>query len=222
MIPSPLSAAPMPPVQLSSEWRYEMRREAQLIIPHLWLGPFQSSLKKDWLKEQGITHILCIRDQREAMLIKPRFPGEFQYMTLDISDNTDQNLITIFPQCRAFIDEAINSGGTVLAHCNGGISLSPAIVIGYIMWKNNWTYDNTLAFVQSRRYCVSPISFQIQLKEYEPIYLAQKMIGQHGAANGTRSKRGMTDDDEDDEERGPRKMTFSPNDEDEDEDESMD
>lgn len=27
---------------------------------------------------------------------------------------------------------------------------------------------------------------------------------------------------EDDEERGPRKMTFSPNDEDEDEDESMD
>jgi hypothetical protein len=34
-----------------------MRREAQLIIPHLWLGPFQSSLKKDWLKEQGITHM---------------------------------------------------------------------------------------------------------------------------------------------------------------------
>jgi hypothetical protein len=47
----------------------------------------------------------------------------------------------------------------------GGISLSPAIVIGYIMW----TYDNTLAFVQSRRYCVSPIS--VSRAHPSPIYL---------------------------------------------------
>jgi hypothetical protein len=68
-------------------------------------------------------------------------------MTLDISDNTvsrrvtpplrvessltthmadehrligqDQNIISIFPACRDFIEEAINSNGVVLAHCNG-------------------------------------------------------------------------------------------------------
>ncbi|EIW70741.1 hypothetical protein TREMEDRAFT_28912, partial [Tremella mesenterica DSM 1558] len=120
---------------------------------------------------------LCLRDKRESHLIYPRFPHDFTYMTLDISDNIDQNLITIFPTCCQFIDSAIANGGSVLVHCNvGGISMSPAIVIGYLMSKLDWSYEMALTFVQGKRYCVAPMTFQIQLKEYEPIYLAQKMM----------------------------------------------
>ncbi|ODO08110.1 hypothetical protein I350_03694 [Cryptococcus amylolentus CBS 6273] len=194
----------LPPLDTNSgivngnpEWRYEMRREAQLIIPNLYLGPFQASLNAAKMKAMGITHVLCIRDRREERLIYPRFPQEFQYMTLDISDNPDQNLITLFPRCRDFIETALLSGGTVLAHCNGGIALSPAIVIGYLMWKYNWTAEVALAHVQNKRYCVSTMSFQNQFKEYEPIFMAQKMVQLAAKRENGSSKRQVEElDDE--------------------------
>ncbi|KAK8864325.1 hypothetical protein IAR55_001572 [Kwoniella newhampshirensis] len=196
----------------SNEWKYEMRREAQLIIPGLYLGPFQSSLNIHRLRDMGITHILCIRDQKEARLIFPRFPTEFIYMTLDISDNSDQNLITIFPRCKEFIEEAMSMGGTVLAHCNGGIALSPAVVIGYLMWKFSWTADYALQFVQSKRYCVSTMSFQNQFKEYEPIYMAQKMVEQAGydRRSDGGNKRQVDDENDDEEEQRIRKQPSRP------------
>ncbi|WWC89341.1 uncharacterized protein L201_004262 [Kwoniella dendrophila CBS 6074] len=191
----------------NNEWRYEMRREAQQIIPGLYLGPFQSSTNLTRMKTMGITHVLCIRDRKESSLIYPRFPTEFRYMTLDISDNTDQNLIMIFPKCRDFIEEALSMGGIVLAHCNGGIALSPAIVVGYLMWKYSWTADHALAFVQSKRYCVSTMSFQNQFKEYEPIQMAQKMVQQAGfnARVGNGHKRQVSDEDDDDEDDEDRR-----------------
>ena len=41
---------------------------------------------------------LCIRDLKEAFSVRPRFPDQFQYMTLDVEDNEEQNLIRIYPQ----------------------------------------------------------------------------------------------------------------------------
>lgn len=40
--------------------RYEMRREAQMIIPGLYLGPFQSATKLPRLQQLGITHMCVI------------------------------------------------------------------------------------------------------------------------------------------------------------------
>ncbi len=40
----------------------------------------------------------------------------------------------------------------------GGIALSPAIVIGYIMARFKLCFDFALSYVQTRRYCVSPMS----------------------------------------------------------------
>ncbi|ORX36740.1 phosphatases II [Kockovaella imperatae] len=207
--PSPYGFKSHIPTRLSTpemaEWKYEMRREAQEVIPGLFLGPFQASVNIHRMNALGITHVLCIRDRREASMIFPRFPTEFKYLTLDISDTTDQNIISIFPQCKAFIEEGLNQGGRVLAHCNGGIATAPAIVIGYLMWKYNWKFEYTLAYVQSKRYCVSPMSFQTQLKEYEPIYLAQKMLeaerGSNASSFQSPLKRSHLDDEEDDYQR---------------------
>ena len=78
---------------LKKEWRYEMRREAQEIVPGqflillevlalnlgqtdsafsrasvgLFVGPFQPSWKLEILQGLGITHILCIAESREAL-----------------------------------------------------------------------------------------------------------------------------------------------------------
>lgn len=77
-------------VQNKVDWKYEMRREAQEIlpgecshasvaqhadcfsanpVPHpvagLFIGPFQPSWKLATLQALGITHILCIAESRE-------------------------------------------------------------------------------------------------------------------------------------------------------------
>ncbi|WWC70249.1 uncharacterized protein I206_104199 [Kwoniella pini CBS 10737] len=202
-----LGSGPGPMGGGNNEWRYEMRREAQQIIPGLYLGPFQSSTNLTKMKMMGITHVLCIRDKKESSLIYPRFPTEFRYMTLDISDNSDQNLISIFPRCVDFIEEAMTMNGVVLAHCNGGIALSPAIVVGYLMWKFSWTADHALAYVQSKRYCVSTMSFLNQFKEYEPIQMAQKMVQQvgFGARQGNGRKRQVEEEEDDEQEEDDRR-----------------
>ena len=45
-----------------------------------------------------LTRSVCIRDAKEAFSVRPRFQEQFQYMTLDVEDNEEQNLIRLFPQ----------------------------------------------------------------------------------------------------------------------------
>lgn len=55
------------------EWRYEMRREAQEILPGLLLGPFQPSVKLPVLHKLGITHVVCITEEREKYVRTCRY-----------------------------------------------------------------------------------------------------------------------------------------------------
>ncbi|KAH7926453.1 phosphatases II [Leucogyrophana mollusca] len=181
------------------EWRYEMRRECQEILPGLLLGPFQASKSQEVLRSLGITHIVCIRDAKEAFSVKPRFPGQFQYLTLDVEDNEEQNLIRLFPQANAFIQQALSQGGRVLVHCNGGISLSPAFVVMFVMQHCQLSWEDALHLVQNRRYCISPNGgFLTQIKEYESIYKANAAIARYPTAQMQRvvSRRKRDNDDD--------------------------
>lgn len=182
-----------------AEWRYEMRRDCQVITDGLLLGPFQVSKELNKLKELGVTHIVCIRDSKEAFSVKPRFEGHFTYLVLDVEDSEEQNLIRKFPEAKAFIDNAIKSGGKVLVHCNGGISLSPAFVVMFVMEQHHLSWEDALHMVQNRRYCISPNSgFLTQIKEYESIYRAQAAIQRDPrAASGQRMTRRKREEDED-------------------------
>jgi len=182
------------------EWKYEMRRESQQIVPGVLLGPFQVSKDKQKLRDLGITHILCIRDVKEAFSVKPRFPEEFVYLVLDVQDTEDQNLIRIFPQAKGFIDCALAQNGTVLVHCNGGISLGPSFVIMFVMQHLKISSEDALHLVQNRRYCISPNGgFLTQIKEYEPIYRAIQEAQRFGfSSNVSTARRKRADDDSDD------------------------
>ncbi|KAG8908434.1 hypothetical protein FRB99_006639 [Tulasnella sp. 403] len=183
------------------EWKYEMRRECQLIVPGVLLGPFQVSKDLKKLRDHEITHILCIRDVKEAFSVKPRFPNDFSYLVLDVEDTEEQNLIRLFPQAKQFIDQAIASGGKVLVHCNGGISLAPSFVVMFVMEQYRLSWEEALHLVQNRRYCISPNGgFLTQIKEYESIYKATLEVKRYGqprtVPNIARRKR-PDDEDED-------------------------
>ncbi|KAI0356429.1 phosphatases II [Trametes cingulata] len=189
------------------EWTYEMRRQCQEILPGLFLGPLQASKSLDTLRNLGITHIVCIRDAKEAFSVRPRFPDQFQYMVLDVQDSEEQNLIRLFPQAKQFIDEAIVQGGRVLVHCNGGISLSPAFVVMYVMQRHGLSWEEALHLVQNRRYCISPNGgFLTQIKEYESIYKATNAVASYPQQRvfSVRRKRSEEDDEDNMQREGER------------------
>ncbi|KAI7933184.1 hypothetical protein MJO28_017782 [Puccinia striiformis f. sp. tritici] len=176
ILPEDVIHALGPPI----DWQYEMRREAQEILPSIYLGPFQASSDLSSLQKNRITHICCISEHGEAHLLKPRYPDRFNYITLDIRDATDQQLISIFPKAKEFIDHALHQNGRVLIHCGDGLSRSPAIMTAYVMARYNVSSEAAFHFVQSRRFCISPnMGFLHQLDAYEPICQATHSMAQH-------------------------------------------
>jgi serine/threonine/tyrosine-interacting protein len=118
------------------------------------------------------------------------------------------SLMVLYISCRVFlgisakqfIDQAIENGGRVLVHCNGephstrsldffkgisycigGISLSPAFVVMFVMQHYQLSWEDALHMVQNRRYCISPnggfltqikvFYYKIQTSEFEPTAL---------------------------------------------------
>ncbi|XP_051153497.1 serine/threonine/tyrosine-interacting protein B-like [Leptopilina boulardi] len=161
------------------EWTYTMRRSMQEVVPGLYLGPYSAASRSNLqsLLDCGITHIVCVRQDIEAYFIKPNFPDRFKYLVLNIADVATENIIQHFQKVKTFIDESLLSGGQVLVHGNAGISRSAALVLAYVMETYGLTHVRAYAIVQQRRFCINPNEgFMAQLKEYEPIYQAQKTL----------------------------------------------
>lgn len=117
-----------------SNWNYSM----QEIIPGLFLGPYSVALKncRNLLLDQGITHIVCVRQPGEDDFIRPYIIDPiFTYLTLEIADTATENIIRFFPKVRQFIDDAWAKNAKVLIHGNNGNSRSATLVLAYIMEK---------------------------------------------------------------------------------------
>jgi len=158
------------------DWEYTMRRTMQEIVPNVFLGPYRAAVRSmfDYLKEHGITHIICIRHPLQANLIRANFPDHFKYLVLDIIDSHEQRIIHYFKEVKEFIDECLQLQGKVLMHGDGGMSRSAALMIAYMMETYGLPYKEAFGYVQQRRYCINPNEgFIRQLMEYEPIYMAR-------------------------------------------------
>ncbi|XP_044253844.1 serine/threonine/tyrosine-interacting protein-like [Tribolium madens] len=176
----------MPTLQCS-EWTYTMRRNMQEIVPGLFLGPYSSAQKHclKTLRDHGISHIICVRQDIEAQYIKPQINDlSITYLTLNIADTATENIIRFFPTVRQFIDEAFQRNGKVLVHGNNGISRSATLVLAYIMEKYGLSSKEAIECVKQRRGCIHPNEgFLAQLIEYEPIYKARQTLEKGETSN---------------------------------------
>lgn len=163
----------------SSGWNYLMRRNMQEVIPGLFLGPYSCALEQchNNLLEQGITHIVCVRDISEAHFIRPQLDQNFTYLTLDIADSKMESIIALFSAVNKFINEAFKKKSKVLVHGNTGISRSATLVVAYVMETYNLSYVQALKLVKEKRGCINPNeSFTAQLYEYEVLYKTKKFF----------------------------------------------
>lgn len=89
--------------------------------------------RKDFLQEQGITHILSAyrpsvepkipflqtptdNDKDDDKGQEASKPPKFKRMLVEIEDSGIENIIKHFPKSNAFIQDGLNAGGGVLVH----------------------------------------------------------------------------------------------------------
>jgi len=156
-----------------TDWTYDKKREAQEIVPGLWLGPWAAAKDRTFI-EKNISHVFIVRSPEEEKFIKAKFPESIQYQVLQCRDNSFENLIRFFPDVITYVDEVLKQRGNILIHGNAGMSRSATFVIAYIMTTFKLSYKEAHKYVLTRRHCISLIDgFQTQLKEYETIVAAR-------------------------------------------------
>ncbi|CAG8908008.1 unnamed protein product [Penicillium egyptiacum] len=156
-----------------SQWNYDMRRQAQPILPFLSLGPSSCLRDADYIRSQGFTLLLAIRSRHSAqarLVSGEKAAAEVGIMadTVDVLDN--QELISAFPRAIRRINDHLagvdmGPGGMVpksqqqkrkvLVFCESGNERSAGVVIAYIMVMLNIESVAATHMIQQRRFCVS-------------------------------------------------------------------
>ena len=93
-----------------------------------------------------------------------------KYLPIFLRDDPGADLIKCFFQTIDFIENEDESNKTkkILIHCIEGISRAPALIAGYLMWKQNIKTENAIEFIKSKRKCIDiNLGFIIQLHKWE-------------------------------------------------------
>jgi hypothetical protein len=89
------------------------------------------------------------------------------YIRVPINDTASEDIGKYFEQTSKIIQKALDSDLTVFVHCKAGISRSASIVIAYIMWSENMSFEAAFAKLRAVRPCIDPnIGFSALLSEY--------------------------------------------------------
>ncbi|EMC96502.1 hypothetical protein BAUCODRAFT_44632, partial [Baudoinia panamericana UAMH 10762] len=157
------------------EWTYERRREAQMILPYLYLGPMTAAKDEAFLRGDkghagapgGITMVLGVRQKHSfesklmtGALRKAQEAG-IECHTVDLASN--QDLIHNFPQTTALIldhmtrtPHATGGLGKVLVVCESGNERSAGVVAAYLMETHtDVDYIKAMQLVQAQRFCAN-------------------------------------------------------------------
>ncbi|KAI9923827.1 hypothetical protein ASPWEDRAFT_172017 [Aspergillus wentii DTO 134E9] len=152
----------------AQEWNYEMRREAQAILPFLYLGPLACLRDRIYLAKEGFTLLLAIRNKRSAqarLVSGERAAAELGIEADCVDVDNNQELISAFPRAIRRINDHISSPDMglseiphqkkILVFCESGNERSATVMIAYMMVMLNLDVSNALHVVQQRRFCVS-------------------------------------------------------------------
>ncbi|KAK5662230.1 hypothetical protein OQA88_8135 [Cercophora sp. LCS_1] len=159
------------------------KNPAACIIPNLlYLGPVSATSNAEFLKREGITHVLSIGKSPAAR------HEEITYERISLTDEEDSPITEAVKSASDIIDKIASAGGKVLVHCSAAISRSPAVVAGYLMAKRGMTLRESLETLVQARDVVSPNpGFLKQLGELEKeIFDGASSFDPAGVASSTR------------------------------------
>lgn len=182
------------------EWKYESRRQAQPILPYLYLGPSSAARDVQFLRDQGITMLLVIRDTTTAtsgLLSGQKAARELGIISESIDVQGNQELIRAFPRAIEVINKHLigayrarkdavqqphspdNSPmwGKVLVWCESGNERSAAVVVSYLMAIYSLNVIEAIQYIQAERFCIAfDDSLKNLLLSYHQLLEAQRGI----------------------------------------------
>lgn len=133
------------------------------INEHIYVGNLSTSTNKELLKNNNITHIICIMSQPTGY-----YPKTFKYLNIRAYDIPEFDLTYSFPMSNTFIDSAIKENGKIYIHCMCGASRSVSLVLSYLMWKYpDISLEEHLADIVTKRDKAKPnVGFLEQLRSF--------------------------------------------------------
>ena len=190
------------------EWAYERRRQAQMILPWVYLGPMVAARDKAFLEREGITMVLAVRAQANSMSGAMQAATQVCMEVGSIESPSFYSLTPRFPDATSMINSHIarvrqhsleTTGqatlGKVLVFCESGNEKSAAVVAAYLMQTlNNIDYIKAMQVCQAQRFCVNfDDVLKNILRSYWDILLARRSIAasyaqaphQNGLSNGS-------------------------------------
>lgn len=146
-------------------------KEAQFIFQNIYLGSIEAANDRQWLIDNGITHVLGLVDGQNRY-------SDISYLVYkDILDSPTQNLVVYFSHAFKFIDDSLACGGRVLIHCHAGISRSTSVVVGYLMYKYGMSLNQAFGITKSARPIVNPnYGFFLQLRTFGELTPEERKI----------------------------------------------
>ncbi|EEA25680.1 hypothetical protein TMatcc_006091 [Talaromyces marneffei ATCC 18224] len=172
----------------TADWTYAKRRDAQQILPFLYLGPASMARDRGFVQNEGITLLLSIRDKRSAiarLLSGVKIAEELGIQADAVDVDSEQELISLYPKIIRAINQHISSGVSarpglpprVLVFCESGNGRSASVVIAYIMSMMNLDMASAMWAVHHRRFCIDVgESMQTLLHSYQAILDAKREV----------------------------------------------
>jgi serine/threonine/tyrosine-interacting protein len=193
------------------EWAYERRRQAQMMLPWLYLGPMVAAKNKDFLAQEGITMVLAIRAQENSLSGALAASREVCAEVATIETPTFHELIGRFADTTRMINTHIArirhhslqatgqaTLGKVLVFCESGNEKSAAVVAAYLMETlNDFDHVKAMQVCQAQRFCVNfDDTLKNILQSYWDILRARRSVASlhpsldqvNGIINGTNVK----------------------------------
>ncbi|KAI0077153.1 DSPc-domain-containing protein [Panus rudis PR-1116 ss-1] len=136
----------------------------------LYLGSFSAILDSTLLNDNRITALVQVLDAPWLPSVEAHAKQgvKLDCYRLDIMDSTTADLKPHLEATVRWIDEKLRKGANVLVHCQQGVSRSAAVVIAYLIYTHNMSYDSAFDLVKRKRACIKPNSgFVRALQEWE-------------------------------------------------------
>lgn len=120
------------------------------IRSQLFLGGESAAQHPSYLSKLGITHVLSCAHSMHY-LSRGLIENGLQHMQLDVEDTDEQNITRYLGISSDFIRDALALGGSVLVHCQFGVSRSPSFMCHYLMITESLSFDQALEELQRLR-----------------------------------------------------------------------
>lgn len=193
------------------DWRYDNRREAQMVLPYLYIGPLSAAKNEKFIRDTGFTFLVSVRSTASGptrTMDAAKMAAHYGISSYNVDIESPVDLMRKFPAAIKTINDHLeytaNGGslsltdnarpvviqGKVLIFCETGNERSAAFVAAYLMAVFNIDVIPAIQTVQSQRFSICmDDSTKNALGTFETLLRAERDVGRANQFSNKDSKK---------------------------------